>query len=118
MLLCQSKITFLVHLFLMYTLPYFRLDNCPVHKAVILERTKRDKTVQDATKKAKSVLLYTEVEGGVLCRNITICLNSFIPNFVVPFIDTLGSLGSKETKDTAVMTRAFFKKLAKKKGRL
>jgi len=95
-----------------------QIDNCPVHKAIILERTKRDKTVQDATKKAKSVLLYTKVEGGTLCRNITICLNSFVPNFVVPFIDTLGSLGSKETKETAVMTRNFFKKQAKKKGRL
>ena len=34
--------------------------------------------------------------------------SSFVPNFVVPFIDTLGSLGSKETKDTAGSLFYFF----------
>jgi len=92
-----------------------RIDNCPVHKAILLERTKRDKSVQDATRKAKSILLYTEIEGGVLFRNVTVALNTWIPNFAVPFIDNLGSLGAKETKDTAVMTRKFYKKYLKKK---
>jgi len=94
-----------------------RLDNCPVHHAILLERTKRDKTARDATLKAKAILLYTVVPGGLFMRNATVSLNSWVPSFVIPFIDTCGSLGSKETKETATMTRAYFKKLLKKAGK-
>lgn len=57
----------------------------------------------------KSVLIYYEVPGGVLCVNLTAVLNTFLPAFIVPFIDSLGYYGTQEACDTARLTRTFLK---------
>eukprot|EP01134_Creolimax_fragrantissima_P004929 CFRG4929T1 len=85
------------------------LDCTPVHKAVILERTKRHKNIVDATRKVKSVLIYNSVPDGVHCMNITVVLNTSLPNFIAPFIDGLGSFGSTEAAQTAQLTREYLR---------
>lgn len=85
---------------------FSRLVGVRVDAGLLMERTKRtDKTKQDATAKAKSVLLYTEVDGGLLVHNLTIVLNSALPTIIARLVNNLGSAGIDEVDETAMMTR-------------
>lgn len=84
-----------------------------IDKALLMERTKRNIQVVDATRKAKSLLLYTKVEGGVLVQHYTVVLNSSIPTLVLPVLNNLSSFGAAEGLETAKMTRAAFRHYAK-----
>jgi len=85
----------------------------PVDKALLMERTKRNTSVIDATRKAKSLLLYTKVEGGLLVQHYTVVCNSSIPALAVPVLNNFSSFGASEGLDTAKLTRVAFKHYAK-----
>eukprot|EP00051_Salpingoeca_urceolata_P027401 m.481355 g.481355 ORF g.481355 m.481355 type:complete len:384 (+) comp22138_c0_seq1:262-1413(+) len=88
------------------------IDGVPVHYALLLERTKRNKTYQDGTLKVKSVLLYHDIAdgGGVLVTNLTVVLNTKIPTVAAAVLDNLGGFASKEAAETAQKTRAYLTK--------
>eukprot|EP01061_Rhynchopus_euleeides_P023021 TRINITY_DN37529_c0_g1_i1.p2 TRINITY_DN37529_c0_g1~~TRINITY_DN37529_c0_g1_i1.p2 ORF type:complete len:276 (+),score=119.27 TRINITY_DN37529_c0_g1_i1:301-1128(+) len=90
----------------------------PVHKAIVLERTKRDTTVTDSTYKVRSVLLYHELKsGGVIVTNFTCIANTSVPSVVARVVDSLGWAGASEVAETAVKTRAYLVALKKKGGK-
>lgn len=82
-------------------------------KALLMERTKRNIQVLDATRIAKSLLLYTEVDGGVLVQHYTVVLNTSIPALATPVLNNFSSFGAAEGLDTAKLTRAAFAHYAK-----
>mmetsp|Transcript_9124 Transcript_9124/g.13448 ORF Transcript_9124/g.13448 Transcript_9124/m.13448 type:complete len:311 (-) Transcript_9124:151-1083(-) len=84
-----------------------------IDKALLMERTKRNKKVVDATRKAKSVLLYTKVDGGLLVQHYTVVLNSFIPSFAAAVLNNGISYGAAEAAETASLTRKGLKHFAK-----
>lgn len=65
---------------------------------LLLERTKRSvPPKQDRTRKVKSVLLYTELEGGgVLVNHFTVILQSSVPAVVEGVIDHFGTWGCQK----------------------
>jgi len=84
-------------------------DGLRIDKALLLERTKRNKQVSDATKKAKSILLYHNCEGtGVICTNVTVIVNTSLPTIAARVLDMFGSRGAGEVATTAERTRQFF----------
>jgi hypothetical protein len=93
-------------------------DLCPskankVDKAILMERTKKNIQVLDATRKAKSLLLYTRVEGGLLCQHYTVVINVSIPTFAAPVFNNFASFGAAEGLETANLTRNAFLHYAK-----
>jgi hypothetical protein len=78
-----------------------------VSYGLLMERTKRNASKGDSTAKAKSLLLYTEVDGGLLCTNITVALQTAIPSVVASLMTSFGSMGSAEVAETAANTRNF-----------
>ena len=83
-----------------------------VDKAILMERTKRSVPPKvDATAKAKSVLCYTAIPGGLLVTHATVILNTSIPTLVAKVIHTFGGMGLAETCETAERTRQFFFKM-------
>eukprot|EP01063_Lacrimia_lanifica_P008554 TRINITY_DN1562_c0_g1_i1.p1 TRINITY_DN1562_c0_g1~~TRINITY_DN1562_c0_g1_i1.p1 ORF type:complete len:800 (+),score=248.80 TRINITY_DN1562_c0_g1_i1:89-2488(+) len=85
-------------------------DGLPVHLALLLERTKRNKGGLDVIKKAKSILLYHEFpNGGILVTNVTTGAATSVPSVIASMVDKLGSIGAKDVSETAVRTRKFFK---------
>jgi hypothetical protein len=90
------------------TLQSFRtLDGMVPEKAMLLERTKRDKNKADSTLKCKSLLLYYRIPGGTLVTNATVVVNTSIPGVVAALVNNFGSSGAAEVGDTAVMTREY-----------
>lgn len=81
------------------------IDGFKADRAMLMERTKRNKNAIDSTRKVKSVLLYNDVPGGVLIRNTTVVYNSAIPSYAASVINNLGSFGASEAYQTAQMTR-------------
>eukprot|EP00457_Paulinella_chromatophora_P006314 gb/GEZN01006332.1/.p1 GENE.gb/GEZN01006332.1/~~gb/GEZN01006332.1/.p1 ORF type:complete len:426 (-),score=91.62 gb/GEZN01006332.1/:371-1648(-) len=81
----------------------------PVKLAIVMERTKQDISHKDGTAKAKCVLMYSEVRGGVLVTMVTCVLNTTIPSVVAPWLSSFGALGVKEAAQTAVLTRRYLK---------
>jgi len=85
---------------------------------ILLERTKRSKPPkEDATKKAKSVLLYTDLgEGVCLVTHLTVVLQRGLPDPIERLINYLPnrfqSWGLGETWETAWRTRRYLKKVA------
>lgn len=83
-----------------------------VDKAILMERTKRSVPPKvDATAKAKSILCYTAIPGGLLVTHSTVILNTAIPTVVAKVIHTFGGMGLAETCETAERTRLFFFKM-------
>jgi hypothetical protein len=91
-----------------------QLDRIKVEQGLLLERTKRQVTKVDGTAKAKSVLLYTPVDGGVLVTNITVAINTSIPTIVAGILNNFGATGAREVSETAERTRKY---IAKKFGK-
>eukprot|EP01060_Flectonema_neradi_P012498 TRINITY_DN192_c7_g1_i1.p1 TRINITY_DN192_c7_g1~~TRINITY_DN192_c7_g1_i1.p1 ORF type:complete len:275 (+),score=50.30 TRINITY_DN192_c7_g1_i1:41-865(+) len=83
-------------------------DNLQVDQAILLERTKRDFTVQDSTVKVRSLLLcHILPEGGMVVTNVTAVANTSIPSFLARLVDSLGWAGASEVAETAEKTRKF-----------
>jgi len=84
------------------------LDGIPVHAGLLLERTKRNSKVVDATRKVKSLMMYTDLaDGGVLVRHIVSVFNTTVPSYGAWVMNNLGSFGANEATETAVLTRKF-----------
>ena len=85
-----------------------KLMGIRVDHGILMERTKRSKPPKvDGTAKAKSILCYTSVSGGVLVTHATVILNTAIPSAVSGVINTFGGLGLRETCETAEKTRRY-----------
>jgi len=84
----------------------------PVDGAIVLERTKRSvPPKEDATKKTKSVLVYTDLgQGVVLVTHLTVMLQCGLPEVVERIIGTVGQWGLGETAETAWRTRTYLQK--------
>jgi hypothetical protein len=79
-----------------------------VDGGLLLERTKRSKPPkQDRTRKAKSVLLYTKVPGGLYVTHLTVALQSSIPAIVVGIVHRFGGWGLAEVRETIGYTRQY-----------
>lgn len=86
-----------------------------VDRAILMERTKRSVPPKvDGTAKAKSILCYTVIPGGLLVTHATVILNTAIPTVVARVIGTFGRSGLAETCETAERTRQYF--LDRRKG--
>lgn len=87
--------------------PLSKVMGVRVDYGILMERTKRSVPPRtDGTAKAKSILCYTAVPGGVLVTHSTVILNTAIPTIVSKVIHTFGSMGLRETCETAELTRA------------
>ena len=83
-----------------------------VDTGILMERTKRSRPPRvDGTAKAKSILCYTAIAGGVLVTHATVILNTAIPSAVSGVIHTLGGLGLYETSETVEKTRRYLASL-------
>eukprot|EP01064_Diplonema_japonicum_P035148 TRINITY_DN7531_c0_g1_i1.p1 TRINITY_DN7531_c0_g1~~TRINITY_DN7531_c0_g1_i1.p1 ORF type:complete len:595 (+),score=83.81 TRINITY_DN7531_c0_g1_i1:62-1786(+) len=93
-------------------------DGLPVHFALLLERTKRNKQAVDVIKKAKSILLYHQIPegsgGGVVVTNVTTGAATSVPSVIATIVDKLGSMGAKDVAETAIKTRKYFNEERKK----
>lgn len=82
--------------------------NVPLDAGLLMERTKRTKSAtQDFNRKAKSVLLYAKVDGGVLVHHFTVVLQNCIPPILAQIVHKYGVCGLAETKETVCKTRAY-----------
>lgn len=86
-----------------------RLVGTRVDCGLLLERTKRYPQRQDATIKAKSVLLYTRIEGGILVNHLTVILQSSLPLIIAMAITKFGSWGLGEACESVAQTRKYTK---------
>ena len=85
-----------------------RLMSIRVDHGILMERTKRSKPPKvDGTAKAKSILCYTSVPGGVLVTHATVILNTAIPSAASGVIHTFGGMGLRETCETTERTRRY-----------
>eukprot|EP01064_Diplonema_japonicum_P000971 TRINITY_DN10636_c2_g1_i1.p1 TRINITY_DN10636_c2_g1~~TRINITY_DN10636_c2_g1_i1.p1 ORF type:complete len:298 (+),score=46.69 TRINITY_DN10636_c2_g1_i1:68-895(+) len=83
-------------------------DGLRIDQAILMERTKRDKTHQDSTVKVRSILLYHVLEdGGMVVTNFTCVANTSIPSVVARLVDKLGWAGASEVAETAERTRSY-----------
>jgi len=81
-----------------------------IDRGLLMERTRRTKHPKpDATAKAKSVLLYTSIRGGLLVTHATVVLNKGLPEIITKIIDTFGSWGLREVCETAALTRCYLR---------
>jgi hypothetical protein len=82
--------------------------NVPLDAGLLMERTKRTKSAKkDFNRKAKSVLLYTRIDGGVLLHHFTVVLQDSIPQILAHIVHRYGVCGLAETKETVGKTRAY-----------
>jgi len=82
-----------------------QLEGRPLDLTICLERTKRNRSVVDMTYKTKSVMAYNRVKGGLLVTHTTVVLNTVIPSYGTWIINNIGSFGSRESAQTAELTR-------------
>jgi hypothetical protein len=87
-----------------------RLVGTRVDCGLLLERTRRNPKRQDATIKAKSVLLYTRIDGGILVNHLTVILQSSLPLIIAMAINKFGAWGLGEACESVVQTRKYTKR--------
>jgi len=85
------------------------IDDIPIQKALLLERTKRDRTRQDSTKKVKSLLMFHQLDDGLLVSHITGVMNTSIPTIVASLLEHFHQTVADEVSETCVLTRQYFK---------
>uniref|UniRef100_A0A0G4HM37 Uncharacterized protein n=1 Tax=Chromera velia CCMP2878 TaxID=1169474 RepID=A0A0G4HM37_9ALVE len=95
-----------------------RMLGMQVHRAILMERTKRRVQVEDATLKCKSLLVYHNLPdgSGVLVTHCTVALNTVIPSLVASLLTAGSSFASKEVVETARLTRSYLLSVKKGKG--
>eukprot|EP00755_Sulcionema_specki_P007782 Sspe_Gene.39135::Locus_18887_Transcript_1_1_Confidence_1.000_Length_2118::g.39135::m.39135 len=85
-----------------------------VHKAILMERTKRHKSSLDMCKKCKALLLYHFLPGGgVIVTNPVLLVNTSIPRPIISIMHSMGSKGAKEVMQTAEQTRCHLSDILK-----
>jgi len=82
-----------------------QVEGRPLDMVICLERTKRNTAIADMTYKTKSFMAYNKVKGGLLVTHTTIVLNTIIPSYGTWILNNLSSFGSKESAQTAELTR-------------
>eukprot|EP01065_Artemidia_motanka_P011250 TRINITY_DN1604_c2_g1_i1.p1 TRINITY_DN1604_c2_g1~~TRINITY_DN1604_c2_g1_i1.p1 ORF type:complete len:658 (+),score=221.77 TRINITY_DN1604_c2_g1_i1:116-1975(+) len=77
----------------------------PLVHGLLLERTKQDRG-QDATKRAKQVLLFHDVQGGgLLVTQVCFSVFTSLPSVVRKVIDKIGAKGATELSEMAAKLR-------------
>jgi len=82
-----------------------QVEGRPLDKVICLERTKRHASLIDMTYKTKSLMAYNRVKGGLLVSHTTVVLNTVIPSYGTWILNNLSNFGSKESAQTAELTR-------------
>eukprot|EP01065_Artemidia_motanka_P025740 TRINITY_DN30701_c0_g1_i1.p1 TRINITY_DN30701_c0_g1~~TRINITY_DN30701_c0_g1_i1.p1 ORF type:complete len:570 (+),score=168.22 TRINITY_DN30701_c0_g1_i1:57-1766(+) len=83
-------------------------DGLPLQYGLLFERTKQDRG-QDATKKAKQVLLFHHLEGGgLLVTHVCFSIFTHLPSVAQKLIDKIGARGASETAESTQKMRIFF----------
>jgi len=85
------------------------IDNLEIHKALLMERTKRDRTRIDSTRKVKSVFMIHKVDNGLLISHITGVANTSIPTIVAGLLSNFYEMVATEVAETAHLTRKYWK---------
>jgi len=87
------------------------IDDLPIHKALLFERTKRDRSRVDSTRKVKSLLLMHKLKNGqgVLISHITGVANTSIPTLIANILSSFHEMVATEVAETARLTRAYWK---------
>eukprot|EP01062_Namystynia_karyoxenos_P058649 TRINITY_DN50162_c0_g1_i1.p1 TRINITY_DN50162_c0_g1~~TRINITY_DN50162_c0_g1_i1.p1 ORF type:complete len:414 (+),score=100.79 TRINITY_DN50162_c0_g1_i1:97-1242(+) len=76
------------------------------NRAVLFERTKRDKKKTDALKKMKMMHLYKDLpDGGVLLVSVGCLVLSSLPKVLSGLVSRIGQLSGKDYADTATNIR-------------
>ena len=83
------------------------IDGVRPSKAIILERTKRNMKNLDSTVKCKSLLMYYEVQGGLLVSHCTALINTSVPTVIAAIVNNFGHSGAAEAGQTADLTRRY-----------
>jgi len=91
------------------------LDNLTIHKALLLERTKRDRTRIDSTRKVKSILMFHQLEEGILVSHITGVMNTVIPTMIANLLEHFHETVATEVAETANCTRKYWREEDAKK---
>jgi len=82
-----------------------------VHRAILMERTKRTRGKQDSTKACKTIILYHQLrDGGVVCVNTTCLVSSSGVPGARTMLNRFGSMGCAEVSETALRTREYLKR--------
>lgn len=87
------------------------IDNLQIHKALLLERTKRDRTRLDSTRKVKSVLMMHKLDNGLLISHITGVANTSIPILIANMLSTFHEMVASEVAETAQLTRRYWREV-------
>eukprot|EP01063_Lacrimia_lanifica_P011915 TRINITY_DN18583_c0_g1_i1.p1 TRINITY_DN18583_c0_g1~~TRINITY_DN18583_c0_g1_i1.p1 ORF type:complete len:467 (+),score=129.03 TRINITY_DN18583_c0_g1_i1:45-1445(+) len=84
-----------------------------VDRGILLERTKRDLSKGDMTKKCKSLILYHGLPDnrGTVVSVMSFIVNSQLPRVVASLLDKVGSMGTAECIETASKTRRYLGRL-------
>eukprot|EP01062_Namystynia_karyoxenos_P057321 TRINITY_DN482_c0_g2_i1.p1 TRINITY_DN482_c0_g2~~TRINITY_DN482_c0_g2_i1.p1 ORF type:complete len:737 (+),score=190.58 TRINITY_DN482_c0_g2_i1:97-2307(+) len=82
------------------------------HFALLMERTRRNKTAQDFVKKAKSLLIFHYVPGcGALAVNHTVLAVTYVPRVIAAIMHRLGAIGAHDVAETATRTRRYLREV-------
>jgi len=92
------------------------IDNLTIHKALLLERTKRDRTRVDSTRKVKSILMFHQLEEGILVSHITGVMNTVIPVLIANYLEAFHETVATEVAETAQGTRKYWLEEDRKKN--
>jgi len=84
------------------------IDNLTIHKALLLERTKRDRTRVDSTRKVKSLLMFHQLEEGILVSHVTGVMNTVIPVLIANYLEAFHETVATEVAETAQGTRKYW----------
>jgi hypothetical protein len=84
------------------------IDGLVPSYAILMERTKRDVSKHDSTLKVKSLLLYHRVApASCIVTNFSVVVNSSLPSAAATIVNTFGSKGAEEVRETMVNTRKY-----------
>lgn len=87
------------------------IDNLQIHKALLMERTKRDRTRIDSTRKVKSLFMIHKLENGLLISHITGVANTSIPTLIANMLSNFHEMVATEVAETCTLTRKYWKEV-------
>jgi len=77
-------------------------------KAFLIERTKMNINKRDSTAKTKVLLLFKQVEGGVLTYSLSIFVNRLIPDFLAQGIDRGKTFAAEQITGSLDLLREYW----------
>jgi len=93
-----------------------KLDNIEIHKALLMERTKRDRTRVDSTRKVKSLFMLHQLKDGLLISHLTGVMNTSVPTIIANLLSSFHELVASEVAETASLTRKYWAETLKKQN--